>query len=262
MQTSPCLYSDHRMDGKSRRHSPGFTLTEVLVVILIIAILAAIMFPVVRGMREKAQSAVCAQNLKQIGIGLHAYIAENSGRFPKGGEDVSKDVGGVKTICWYDAAADNMGRDFEFKPRREWERLPDAFGCPAGHGKAYINDIQDGVNSNGWPYTGDYAANYHLGNNSEVMTISAVRNSSSTPYVQDTVCQNNFGPGIFVKGPSKKAWKDKAKASNPAFADRHGGKGNILWVDGHVSTMGYTEYMDYATSPSRGGPFNFVRGKW
>lgn len=251
------------MNAQSRPRSAGFTLTEVLITIVIIAILASIMFALVRSMREKAQAAACVQNLRQIGIGLHAYIAENSGRFPVGGEDVSTNAGGVQTICWYDAAADNMGREFEFKPRREWERLPDAFGCPSGHGKAYLNDIQDGVNSNGWPYTGDYAANFYLGHpNHKVLTLSAVKNPSSTPYVQDTVCQNNFGAGIFAKGPSKKTWMDKSKRSDPAFADRHGGRGNILWVDGHVSTMQYSEYMDFATDPSRGGVYNFVRGNW
>ena len=247
------------MNKPSHLRSFGFTLTEVLVVILIIAILAAIIFPLVRGMRDKAQSAVCAQNLKQIGIGLLSHISENNGRFPNGSLDVSSTSAG---LCWYDAAAQGMGREFEFKPRREWERLPDAFGCPSGHGKAYLNDIQDGVNSNGWPYTGDYAANWYLGNNAEVLTIAAVKNPSSTPYVQDTVCQNNFGAGIFVKGKSKENWKNKTKSSDPAFADRHGGSGNILWVDGHVSSMRYSEYMDYATSPSHGGAYNFARGKW
>ena len=232
---------------------------EVLVVIVIIAVLAAIMFPIVSGIREKARAAVCAQNLKQIGIGLHAYIAENSGRFPDGGEDVSKP--GI--MCWYDAAADNMGRDFEYKPRREWERLPDAFGCPSGYGKANLNNIADGTESNGWPYTGDYAGNLYLGNDPyKVETMSAVKQPSSTPYVQDTVWQNTFGSGIFVKGKSKETWKNNTSSADNRFADRHGGSGNILWVNGHVSTMKYSEYMDFATDPARGGAYNFVRGNW
>ena len=252
MQKSTCLYSDHGMNAKSRRHSSGFTLTEVLIVILIIAVLAAIMFPLVRGMREKAQAAVCAQNLKQIGIGLHSYIAENSGRFPDGSADVSWKAGITTSRCWYDAAAENMGR--EYVPYHKGDPLPEAFGCPAGYGKAY---------EPAWPYTGDYAGNFYLGHpNHKVTTLSAVKNPSSTPYVQDTVCQNNFGTGIFVKGASKKAWMDKSKRSEPAFADRHAGIGNILWVDGHVSSMRYSEYMDFATDPSRGGVYKFVRGDW
>jgi prepilin-type processing-associated H-X9-DG protein len=255
------------MKTQPRLRPAGLSLTEVLIVIVIIVIIVAIMFPLVSGFRERARAAVCAQNLRQIGVGLNGYVTESNGRFPMGGDDISKKAGGVERICWYDAAADNLGRDFEFKPRGEWERLPEVFGCPAGHGKAYINEIQDGTNANGWPYTGDYAANWFLGNdlvaeNSRVMTLAAVKNPSATPYVQDTVCQNNFGAGIFSKGASRKAWMDKTRRSDPTFADRHAGKGNILWVDGHVSSMGYSEYMDYATDPAHGGPNNFVRGKW
>ncbi|NCO35313.1 MAG: prepilin-type N-terminal cleavage/methylation domain-containing protein [Armatimonadetes bacterium] len=44
----------------------GFTLIELLVVIAIIAILAAILFPVFARAREKARTASCQSNLKQL----------------------------------------------------------------------------------------------------------------------------------------------------------------------------------------------------
>ena len=50
-----------------RERTPGFTLIELLVVIAIIAILAAILFPVFAQAREKARTATCLSNLKQIG---------------------------------------------------------------------------------------------------------------------------------------------------------------------------------------------------
>lgn len=253
------LDGHHPMNAHPHPRPTGFTLTEVLIVILIIAILAALLFPLASGMREKARAAVCAQNLKQIGIGLHAHISENSGRFPNGAAFTSfnkDDAGNSLGISWYDAAAQNMGRENYSKRFNDpqAEPLPDVFGCPSGHGKPYLPE---------WPYTGDYAGNLYLGQpNHKVMTLSAIKQPSSTPYVQDTVCQNNFGVAIFAKGASKQAWKNKSKTQDPAFADRHGGSGNILWVDGHVSPMKYSEYMDYATDPARGGTYNFVRGNW
>lgn len=245
--------------SRSRAHShllhggKGFTLIELLVVIAIIATLVAVLFPLGNYMRENAKSAKCVQNLRQIGLGLNAYIADNNNQFPDGSAHVSwlrNDDMTPKGLSWYDAAALHMGRSkysMRFNDPNA-EPLPEAFACPAGHGVAYHPK---------WPYAGDYAANLLLGNPSNPnnpRTMSALKNPSSTPYVQDTVMQNNFAPVIFGAGFDK--------TSNMAFAVNHNGKGNILWVDGHVSSLTYQEYMDRANDPKYGGPVNFMRGNW
>ena len=73
------------MNNYSRRSS-AFTLIEMLVVIGIIAILSALLFPVYSRVREKGRAASCTSNLRQLALAFQQYTSDN-GTFP----------------CWYNA---------------------------------------------------------------------------------------------------------------------------------------------------------------
>ena len=64
-----------------RSRQSGFTLIELLTVIAIIAILAAILFPVVASVREQARQGSCMSNLHQIYVAAQVY-RQDEGAFP------------------------------------------------------------------------------------------------------------------------------------------------------------------------------------
>jgi prepilin-type N-terminal cleavage/methylation domain-containing protein/prepilin-type processing-associated H-X9-DG protein len=77
---------------ETSRRPRGFTLIELLVVIAIIAILAAMLIPVLQTAKEKARRAKCMSNLHQIGLAIHQYAANFDGHVPPGDYAYGHDI--------------------------------------------------------------------------------------------------------------------------------------------------------------------------
>lgn len=70
------------MLSKIRRRSGGFTLIELMIVIAIIAILAAILVPNFIRARAQGQLTACKSNLKNIGTAMEMYSTDWAGKYP------------------------------------------------------------------------------------------------------------------------------------------------------------------------------------
>ncbi len=64
------------------RTTHGFTLVELLVVIAVISILAALLFPALNAARNNSKKAVCLSNLKQLGSAIALYVSDYDEELP------------------------------------------------------------------------------------------------------------------------------------------------------------------------------------
>lgn len=208
---------------------PGFTLVEILVVIVIAIILAAATFTVTQRARESAQGATCTSNLRQIGVAIISYATDRNGQLPPL-EDRTNPGDGLKGI-WPQVVADGgyLARVSNSKGRLSTGA--GVWACPGctvvqtnyqGYGAAEgtVMKVQRGTQ----PGSGS-------------LRLSAIPRPERTWLVGDTANNaNDLKSGWYAIWANPSKW---TSAHVPAA--RHEGKINVCMVDGHVESLSVSE---------------------
>ena len=87
----------------------GFTLVELLVVIAIMAVLAALLLPVLANSKEKARSAQCVNNLRQWGLAFQMYADDHDDFLPRRGQGVQMLAQINRPEDWFNALPPYFG---------------------------------------------------------------------------------------------------------------------------------------------------------
>ena len=208
---------------KNIRSRRGFTLIELLIVIAIIAILAAILFPVFARVRENARRSSCASNLKQIGLGIAQYSQDYDEIFPAAGVAYN---GG-----W-------LQYHYTLEP---YIKSVQVFKCPSNTSKIV------GSNSGTPKFPGSDILSHYVGNYN--INAAKVWYQSSATIAQGSFNGSNYAgfPLSDFEAPDTTISVYEAVGNGKAVSNDdstqwifagHLQTSNYLFVDGHVKALG------------------------
>lgn len=237
----------------------AFTLIELLVVIGIIAILAAILFPVFAQAKAAAKKTANLSNLKQIGLGTILYQGDYDDMmvpYSIPGDGPATGVGS-STVWWHGRSSREGGAFFAVYRREQgllypYMRNAQIQDCPVGKSLAtpfttwQFGDLVPAYGTNNRlfvqprPATGTLAA-------VNAVSMSEVEEPSSTLLMVDAV--NACNPGALSKsffivppfdvprGVDNGSGSGTADCFSPRVHGRHSGSAVAAWADGHAKTV-------------------------
>jgi prepilin-type N-terminal cleavage/methylation domain-containing protein/prepilin-type processing-associated H-X9-DG protein len=244
----------------------AFTLVELMVVVAIIGLLAALLLPALGRVRQKARSVQCVNNLRQLYMANQMYASENKGRYCPAAPDINEGLGG--RIRWHGVReTPDPNSDFDPKKGPLAEYLPDARvkECPVFTEYKRRGEVSLAFESGtgGYGYNFYYVGGSHYRNDFLTAPMKTTLDTrvflpsetimfadAAFPLAQDLIEYGFLEPPYFVT-PEQPTGNTAWGYASPSIHFRHEGWANVVWCDGHITS----EKWEWAT------PTNFLGGE-
>lgn len=213
----------------------GFTLVEVLVVVAIIAMLAAILLPSLQRSRAQARAVVCLSNMRQLGVAVHMYAQSYQGRLITYG--ISEDTGRV-----------DPERAWFLTMRREYgDRL--VARCPDDRSIHWTEPVSvdesefepgEPVPANGFKRRVSYGVNdYVTGTLGEPYDhynlLHRIKRPATTVVFVEMAEEGKFASADHIHASNWFSSPRRLAGEQMAF-DRHMGRANYVFADAHAAS--------------------------
>ena len=270
------------------KHHPkpntAFTLTELLVVIAVVAILAFTLLPAIAASKSKAQKINCINNLKQIGFAYNGWQADHYDRFPQATAAAS---GGAQDYCTHGGTASSTGvaATIAYNPGMAYLVMsnylvtPKILFCPADNIHAgvatnisygdLLSVVTPANHANAPALSAFTKVSYFVGADAtrfdpqsvlagdcNIGNSGTAGNSPSATRFGSTVSATASAPEI-----TRTAFGIGANAWSWTGGDLHQGTGNLLFTDGSVQSVtisGLHLALQNATNTVNGPCWNFL----
>lgn len=228
-----------------RSERSAFTLIELLTVIAIIGILAAITIGTVSRVRASAARARCVANLRQLATAGLSWISDNKDQMPD--ELHWRGSQGTHSIMQY----------LDLLPANQSGYTQTLASCPSSF--RYIPDTKKICWALGYSINSYVCATYNKQNveqflpKRQAQKFGQISTPSRTSFFMDGVFKPDGEVVRSVNAYQTVTWETSLPATNGIFTG-HGGALNVAYLDGHVRLLPLSEFPASA-APDRTAPF-------
>jgi prepilin-type N-terminal cleavage/methylation domain-containing protein len=232
-------------------HTPShaFTLVELLIVIAIVAVLAALQIPALASTKSKVQRIHCSDNLKRISVAFVSWAASHNDRLPmavppaQGG--ASGPVGQVARGATFASNINPLKGVFGiFVVMSNELTTPKILFCPADSRAGYNQGTIFGDTTNSLPgFYSDFQVSYAIGVDANFTAPNMFLNTdanlgdASTPPLGNNVYGEAASSRKFIALGTNVFWT----AASPGWANStHSLQGNVTLTDGSVQNFNTT----------------------